>query len=80
MLGYHHPPRADPLDQAPSPEQTPPLGTDLHPPGADTPPEQAPPPPVQHAGRYGQRAGGTHPTGMQSCTKHCILIECDNAA
>ena len=26
-----------------------------HPPGAD------------HAGRYGQRAGGTHPTGMQSC-------------
>ena len=31
-----------------------------------------PPPPEQstrteYAGRYGQRAGGTHPTGMQSC-------------
>ena len=26
-----------------------------------------PPPSTEHAGRYGQRAGGTHPTGMQSC-------------
>ena len=25
------------------------------------------PPGAEHAGRYGQRAGGTHPTGMQSC-------------
>ena len=25
------------------------------------------PPGAKHAGRYGQRAGGTHPTGMQSC-------------
>ena len=25
------------------------------------------PPGTEHAGRYGQRAGGTHPTGMQSC-------------
>ena len=25
------------------------------------------PPATEHAGRYGQRAGGTHPTGMQSC-------------
>ena len=23
--------------------------------------------PTEHAWRYGQRAGGTHPTGMQSC-------------
>ena len=30
------------------------------PPGADTPG-------AKHAGRYGQRADGTHPTGMQSC-------------
>ena len=30
-----------------------------------TPPR--PPPSAEHAGRYGQRAGGTHPTGMQSC-------------
>ena len=31
--------------------------------GADTPP----PPSSMHAGRCGQQAGGTHPTGMQSC-------------
>ena len=65
MLGYHpttagtrhipwsrHPP-----DQAPP---TPP-GT-RHPPGPGTLP-----PGAEHAGRYGQRAGGSHPTGMQSC-------------
>ena len=51
---------------------------DTNPPGADTTPaagnppwEQIPPgadpPGIEHAGRYGQRAGGTHPTGMQSC-------------
>ena len=26
-----------------------------------------PPPSAVHAGRYGQQAGGTHPTGMKSC-------------
>ena len=36
------------------------------PPGPGTPRDQAPPG-AEHAGRYGQRAGGTHPTGMQSC-------------
>ena len=25
------------------------------------------PPGAEHAGRYGQQAGGTHPTGMHSC-------------
>ena len=54
-----------------------PLGPGRHPPGADTPQEQTPPPgadtppeqtpPAVHAGRYGQQAGGTHPTGMHSC-------------
>ena len=45
----------------------------LPPPGADTPQEQTPPCPDQtppgavHAGRYGQQAGGTHPTGVHSC-------------
>ena len=34
-----------------------------HPPAADTPPG------AEHAGRYGQRTGGTHPSGMQSCPK-----------
>ena len=37
----------------------------------DTPPEADPPgadtPPTMHAGRYGQQAGGTHPTGMHTC-------------
>ena len=27
------------------------------------------PPGAVHAGRYGQQAGGTHPTGMHSCVK-----------
>ena len=40
--------------------------------GAGTPQEQTPPGPgttlgAEQAERYGQRAGGTHPTGMQSC-------------
>ena len=37
------------------------------PPGADTPSQEQTPPGVVHAGRYGQQAGGTHPTGMHSC-------------
>ena len=61
-----------------APEQTPP--------GADTPlhsagPEADPlrtrgsriPPCAVHAGRYGQQAGGTHPTGMQSCCMNYLL-------
>ena len=32
-----------------------------------TPPDQVHPPGAVHAGRYGQQAGGTHPTGMHSC-------------
>ena len=70
--GSRHLPGADtpwgadtPQEQTPpSPDQTPP-GADT-PLGADTPWEQTPPR-AEHAGRYGQRAGGTHPTGMQSC-------------
>ena len=49
-------------------------GTPLPPDQAGTPPgtrhpppDQAPPPPgAWHSGRYRQRAGGMHPTGMQS--------------
>ena len=33
---------------------------------APAPWDQAPPPGAEHAGRYGQRAGSMHPTGMQS--------------
>ena len=32
-----------------------------------TPSGKADPPCEVHAGRYGQQAGGMHPTGMQSC-------------
>ena len=51
----------------------------VHPPGPGTPPGQVHPPGTRytslagtplgavHAGRYGQEAGGTHPTGMHSC-------------
>ena len=42
----------------PDQRQTPPLD--------QTPPQVADTPAV-HAGRYGQQAGGTHPTGMHSC-------------
>ena len=35
--------------------------------GTPPPGPGTPPPGAEHAGRYGQRAGGMHPTGMQSC-------------
>ena len=53
-----------PEQTPPPPEQTPP-GPDT-PSRADTPPGPGTPPGAVHAGRYGQQAGGTHPTGMQS--------------
>ena len=43
------------------PSHPPPLG-----PGRHLPPHPTPPP-AEHTGRYGQRAGGMYPTGMQSC-------------
>ena len=45
---------------------TPPLDQ-VHPPGPGTPPGAV------HAGRYGQQAGGTHPTGMHSCCLKLIF-------
>ena len=60
-----------PLGPGTSPrEQVHPLGPGT-PPGADPP--GADPPGIEHAGRHGQRAGGMHPTGMQSCVN---LILC----
>ena len=32
-----------------------------------TPPSPGADPPAVHAGRYGQQAGGTHPTEMHTC-------------
>ena len=79
--GTSHPPGADnplgadtPLEQAPPRADTPQSRhpREQTPPQSRHPPEQTPPleqtsPPDEHAMRYGQRAGGTHPTGMQSC-------------
>ena len=48
-------------------DHAPPSGT-MQPPW-----DHAPPPGTEHAGRYGQRAGGTHPTGMQSCLEGILL-------
>ena len=49
------------------------------PPGADTSGSRHPPwektPPGEHAVTYGQRAGGTHPTGMQSCSLCMRFLE-----
>ena len=49
-------------------EQTPPWGADT-PQGADTHPRSREPPGAVHVRRYGQQAGGTHPTGMHTCSK-----------
>ena len=78
---YHPPPpnQVHPLDQVHPPDQvhSPGPGTPLdqvHPPGPGAPRDQVHPPRTrytphaEHAVRYGQHAGGTHPTGMQSCT------------
>ena len=53
-----HPPRA----RHPSGPGTAPPRTRHHPPRAE------------HAGRYGQRAGGTHPTVMHSCLEICCQV------
>ena len=62
-----------PPDQAPPWSRPPPSRhpPSRHPPGAGGPREQTPPCAV-HAGRYGQQAGGMHPTGMQSCL--CVTL------
>ena len=70
MLWYT--PTPSPPDQRQAPwDQTPPqTGTprdQTHSPWDKTPPNAV------HAGRYGQKAGGTHPTGMQSC---CYYFWC----
>ena len=77
-----------PRDQAPQ-DQVHPRRTRYTPAGPGTPPQdqvhphrtrytprdQVHPPSVDHAGRYGLRAGGTHPTGMQSCcTKQSLEV------
>ena len=84
--GIPHPPPPGPGPTPPSPRSRPP-GT-RHPPrnqaaplGPGPPPrDQAThrsrpcPPGAKHAGKYGQRAGGTHPTGMQSCCSNVFIF------
>ena len=52
--------------------------------GSRHPPQDQAPPPAQtplpcavHARRYGQRAGGMHPTGMHSCYYFLYLNPCE---
>ena len=73
--------RPDPPNQAhhPPTRHTPPQTRHTHPgPGTHTPqtrhttpqtrpPPRGEPPPPKQTPAYGQRAAGTHPTGMQSC-------------
>ena len=62
--GTRHPLGANPA-RVDTPRADPP-GT-RHPPQEQTPPLCRHHPCAVHAGRYGQQAGGMHPTGMQSC-------------
>ena len=79
MLGYQPippPMQTPPPGQGPHKSRHPPRSR--HPPGADpleanTSPSRPLPPGAVHAGRYGQQAGGTHPTGMHSCVRFFIL-------
>ena len=60
-----------PQEQTPSPSTPPPPAhTPLlaHTPSGTLPLWHTTPPATEHAGRYGQCAGGTHPTGIQSCS------------
>ena len=68
-----------PPEQTPSPqEQTPPPPrTRQIPPPEQTPPpprpRQTPSPPGKQTSAYGQRAAGTHPTGMHSCSTSLLF-------
>ena len=67
--GSRHPPGADTLPEQTPREQTPPRSRT--PPTGSRHPRSRHPPGKQTAA-YGQRAAGTHPTGMHSCLKECL--------
>ena len=74
----HPPGPGTPPDQVHPPDQVPPWDQ-VHPPGPGTPPDQVPPQDQVHPpgpGRYGLRAGGTHPTWMQSFWYKFYLVFC----
>ena len=62
--GSRHPPEQTPSRSRPLWEQTPPRSR--------TPPPTGSRPPRKQTAAYGQRAAGTHPTGMHSCLKECL--------
>ena len=65
---YQTPWSRHPPDQAPPTTPAPPGPDPPHP--EQTPPSPGPdPPPRKQTAAYGQRAAGTHPTGMHSCIK-----------
>ena len=43
-------------------------------PPTSTPQKPPPHPSTEHVGRYGQRAGGTHPTEMRSCIAYYVTL------
>ena len=71
-LGADTPPGADPPGTSDPPGSRHPPGSDP-PLGPGTPQDQTPPCCAVHAGRYGQQAGGMHPTGMQS--RFCLYLK-----
>ena len=67
-------PKADTL---PDQRQTPSWTKGRHPPKLrQTPPKVDIPPSTVHAGRYGQQAGGTYPTGKHTCLWMCLWLSC----
>ena len=75
---WDQPPPRDQVHHPSGTRYTPPVpGTpappDQVPPWNRYPPDQVHPPGAVHAGRYGQQAGGKHPTGIHSCSTFNLL-------
>ena len=73
-----HPPRPGTLPWTRPPTRHPP-GPGRHPPTSHPRTRKTPtgtrhsPWGAEHVGRYGQRSGGMHPTGMRSCLVTCLV-------
>ena len=70
MLGYT-PLGSRHIWEADTPQSRHPLEADN--PQKQTPPEADTPSCAVHAGRYSQQAGGTHPTGMHTCSDKVVF-------
>ena len=70
-----HPPdqAPHPPDQAPPRDQARPSPRTRHPPDQADPPGVAAPPLGKQTAACGQRAAGTHPTGIHSCLKMVLI-------